>query len=433
MKLNKRAIDKIKLKTNARTYREVNVNTKIKVKANGNGNRLYFLLIVFMYWFSAYIYVPILSPYVEHKGASFTFIGMVLGVYGLMQILFRMPIGIGSDYWNRRRPFIFLGLAATLVSCLIFAWSDHLGWILTARAISGFAASAWVVYTVMFSGYYPPEDAGKAMSMMQFTTVLAQLMSMMMSGALVERWGWQMPYVVGAIVAVIALICACWLPEQRTERSDGPMTLKALAPVMREPLLLKVSLLSVLAHCVLFITMFGYVPNQALAIGASTEGLGLLTIAFMVPHAGATLFAARFAGRMLGDRATLAIGFIGSAVFTLLIPLAPAFSWLCATQVFNGFAQGLIFPLLLGKSVEGIEPAKRATAMGLYQAVYAIGMASGPWLAGWFNSQYGLAGGFYFGAAAALCAAVLSWYWLRSRKPAAAVDARSGDASNVQA
>lgn len=129
-----------------------------------------------------------------------------------------------------------------------------------------------------------------------------------------------------------------------------------------------------------------------MAIGASTEQLGWLTVAFMIPYAIATLFASRVTGRILGDRATIAVGFAGSALFTLLIPEVPAFGWLCVTQMFNGFAQGLTLPLLLAKSVEGIEPAKRATAMRLYQAVYAIGMSSGPWMAGWFNSYYGLAG-----------------------------------------
>ncbi|MGZ9586029.1 MFS transporter [Paenibacillus marinisediminis] len=383
---------------------------------DGVNSRLFFLVIVFMFWFSSYIYVPVLGPYIEHLGASYTLVGMVLGVYGLMQILFRMPIGIGSDYWNRRKPFILLGLVATLVSCIMFAWSDQLGWAFAARAVSGIAASAWVVYAVMFSGYYPQEDAGKAMSLMQFTTVLAQLVSMMISGAIVERWGWQMPFIVGGVVSALAIVLALRLPEQRVERAGGSMSLKDLVPVMKEPMLLKVSILSVMAHCVLFITMFGYTPNQAIAIGASPESLGWLTIAFMAPHAAATLFAARLAGRTLGDRAALMLGFGGSALFTLLIPAAPTLGWLCATQALNGFAQGLLFPLLLGKSVEGIEPAKRATAMGVYQAVYAIGMSSGPWLAGWISSQYGLAGGFRFGAAAALCAAILAFFWIGRRE-----------------
>ncbi|WP_379148703.1 MFS transporter [Paenibacillus sp. sgz500992] len=375
-------------------------------------SRFFFLVIVFMFWFSSYIYVPVLSPYVEHLGASYVMVGSVLGIYGLMQILFRLPIGIGSDYLNRRRPFIYLGLIASGASCLLFMAGAHPGWALAARAVSGIAASAWVVYSVMFAGYFPKEEAGKAMGMLQFTTVIAQLMSMMISGYMVEHWGWNAPFVIGGLVAIAALVLALRLPEQQQERRENAIQLKDLAAVIKEPLLVKVSLLSVLAHCVLFITMFGYTPNQALDIGASKESLGWLTLAFMLPHAVATLYGSRLFGRLLGDRGTLLLGFAGSALFTLLIPSMPTLAALCATQIGNGFMQGLIFPLLLGKSVSGVAPFKRATAMGFYQAVYAIGMSGGPFVAGWMSSAYGLSGGFWLGGIAAALAAVLSWVWI---------------------
>lgn len=375
-------------------------------------SRLFFLVIVFMFWFSSYIYVPVLSPYVEHLGASYVMIGAVLGVYGLMQILFRLPIGIGSDYLNKRRPFIYLGLIASGASCLLFMAGAHPGWALAARAVSGIAASAWVVYSVMFAGYFPKEEAGKAMGMLQFTTVIAQLSSMMVSGYMVEHWGWHAPFVIGSLVAAAAMLLVIRLPEQRQDKREHAIQLKDLAAVIKEPLLVKVSLLSVLAHCVLFITMFGYTPSQALDIGASKESLGWLTLAFMLPHAVATLYGSRLFGRLLGDRGTLLLGFAGSALFTLLIPSMPTFAALCATQIGNGFMQGLIFPLLLGKSVSGVEPFKRATAMGFYQAVYAVGMSGGPFVAGWMSSAYGLRGGFWLGGIAALLAAVLSWAWI---------------------
>ncbi|KWX72259.1 MFS transporter [Paenibacillus riograndensis] len=366
-----------------------------------------------MFWFSSYIYVPVLSPYVEHLGASYVMVGAVLGVYGLMQILFRLPIGIGSDILNRRRPFIYLGLIASGASCLLFLAGADPGWALAARAVSGIAASAWVVYSVMFAGYFPKEEAGKAMGLLQFTTVIAQLASMMISGYIAEHWGWNAPFVIGGVVAAAALLLALRLPEQRQDKRENAIQIKDLAEVIKEPLLVKVSLLSVLAHCVLFITMFGYTPNQALAIGAGKESLGWLTLAFMLPHAAATLYGSRWFGRLLGDRGTLLLGFAGSALFTLLIPSMPTLAALCATQVGNGFMQGLIFPLLLGKSVSGVAPFRRATAMGFYQAVYAIGMSGGPFVAGWMSSAYGLKGGFWLGGIAAALAALLSWVWIR--------------------
>ncbi|WP_081388178.1 MULTISPECIES: MFS transporter [Paenibacillus] len=386
-------------------------------RPQGQGSsRFFFLVIVFMFWFSSYIYVPVLSPYVEHLGSSYFMVGMVLGIYGLMQILFRIPIGIGSDYLNRRRPFIYLGLIASGVSCFLFMWGAQPGWALAARAVSGIAASAWVVYSVMFAGYFPKEEAGKAMGMLQFTTVIAQLTSMMISGYMVEHWGWNAPFLIGGIVAIAALILALRLPEQKQEKRQNAIQIKELAGVVKEPLLVKVSLLSVLAHCVLFITMFGYTPNQALNIGASKESLGWLTLAFMIPHAIATLYGSRLFGGLLGDRGKLMLGFAGSALFTLLIPSMSTLAALCLTQVGNGFMQGLIFPLLLSKSVSEIDPFKRATAMGFYQAVYAIGMSAGPFVAGWMSSVYGLTGGFWLGGIAAALATILSWVWMKNTK-----------------
>ncbi|MEK3738738.1 MFS transporter [Paenibacillus sp. FSL E2-0274] len=386
-------------------------------RPQGQGSsRFFFLVIVFMFWFSSYIYVPVLSPYVEHLGSSYFMVGMVLGIYGLMQILFRIPIGIGSDYLNRRRPFIYLGLIASGVSCFLFMWGAQPGWALAARAVSGIAASAWVVYSVMFAGYFPKEEAGKAMGMLQFTTVIAQLTSMMISGYMVEHWGWNAPFLIGGIVAIAALILALRLPEQKQEKRQNAIQIKELAGVVKEPLLVKVSLLSVLAHCVLFITMFGYTPNQALNIGASKESLGWLTLAFMIPHAIATLYGSRLFGGLMGDRGKLMLGFAGSALFTLLIPSMSTLAALCLTQVGNGFMQGLIFPLLLSKSVSEIDPFKRATAMGFYQAVYAIGMSAGPFVAGWMSSVYGLTGGFWLGGIAAALATILSWVWMKDTK-----------------
>ncbi|CAM3011350.1 MFS transporter [Paenibacillus sediminis] len=390
---------------------------KVETEANSDSNsrqKALFIVVVFLYWFSTYIYVPILSPYIEHLGASYTFLGMVLGVYGLMQIIFRLPLGIWSDFLNRRRPFIMLGIISSGVSGFAFALTDQLGWALFARALAGIAASTWVVFTVAYSGYFAQEEVTKAMSVMQFTTVIAQLTSMMISGYLVDTWNWKVPFMLGGIISVIALVLSFYMKD-RQESTRAAMKLKDLVPVMREPMLFKVSFLSILAHCILFITMFGYTPNQAIALGASKNDLAWLTLSFMVPHALTTLFAGKYFVQRFGERATIVLGYMGSAVFTFFIPAAHSFLWLCITQIFNGLFQGLIFPLLLGKSVEHIEPEKRATAMGFYQAVYAVGMFIGPFAAGWVSNQWGLAVGFRLAAVVAFCASVLAFYWIKRK------------------
>lgn len=105
------------------------------------------------------------------------------------------------------------------------------------------------------------------------------------------------------------------------------------------------------------------------------------------------------------------MGFTLSAIFTLITPFVDSKGWMCIVQGFNGFSQGLLFPPLLGMAIETIPHEKRATAMGIYQALYALGMFGGPFLAGVFNSAMGLAAGFYFTDALGLVAAVLIIFW----------------------
>ncbi|MED4697740.1 hypothetical protein P9436_01580 [Lysinibacillus capsici] len=68
-------------------------------------DQLLFLVIAFIFWFAHFLYIPMLSPYIEHLGGTFTFTGIVLASYGLMQFLFRVPTGISSDLLNNRNGY----------------------------------------------------------------------------------------------------------------------------------------------------------------------------------------------------------------------------------------------------------------------------------------------------------------------------------------
>jgi MFS transporter, DHA1 family, multidrug resistance protein len=181
--------------------------------------------------------------------------------------------------------------------------------------------------------------------------------------------------------------------------------------VMREPLLLKVSLLSILAHSIIFTTMFGFIPVYALQIGLQERDLSMIVFSFMIPHALATFFMGKVLVPILGKWKSLTLAFFCSAVFTLITPIIKEKELLCIVQALNGFSLGLLFPLLLGMSIESIADDKRATAMGTYQAIYAIGMFVGPYLAGMLNSAMGIHAGFYFAGVLGIAAMTLILLW----------------------
>lgn len=366
-----------------------------------------------------YVYVPTLSPYLSDRGLSLPFIGIVLGSYGFVQMFVRFPLGILSDRFGKRKPFILLGMLAAGISCLLFLIPGLWIWPLAGRLMAGVCASTWVAFTVLYASYFGAGQTGRAMGNISVMTVSGQMIGMLLSGWLTDGFNANAPFATGAVLAVIGLLLAFMLKEPRLEHREQPgMSFAMIKNVVRTKTLLQVSLLSILAHGVLFITMFGFTPLKAEEMGADGLKLTMLVFAFMLPHAFASLVTARWFTPRFGYSGTIGLGFILSTICTAAMVFADSFGVLVATQAINGFAQGLHMPLLLGLAIRDVELPGRATAMGLYQALYAIGMFSGPFLAGWLNESWGLNGGFLFGSMLGAIAFALVVVWAMKERHA---------------
>lgn len=367
-----------------------------------------FLFVSFLFWFPHFIYIPILSPYIEFLGGEYTFVGIVLGSYGLMQLVFRLPIGIFSDLVKVRKPFVIAGMLISSLSCMIFSMTESLGWILLARILAGVAAATWVTFTVLYPAYFSNKEVHRAMGGISFIVVLAQFTGMTVSGYIVNEWGWRAPFWIGGSISVIGAFVAFFIFEPKEKTVEEPLKMRELVAIMREPSLLKISLLSILAHSIIFTTMFGFIPTYALHIGLQASDISFVVLAFMIPHAVATLFIGKYVVPLFGKWKSLQIAFLLVTISTLAIPLVET-KWLfLVVQGVNGFALGLIFPLLLGMSIESVDQEKRATAMGAYQALYAIGIFAGPFVAGLFNTMVDINAGFYFAGSLGVVAVVVT-------------------------
>lgn len=374
---------------------------------------LIFAVATILYWTTLYIYVPILSPYLHERGLSLGWIGFILGSYGITQIIIRFPLGIYSDAMTRRKPFLIIGMLAGLVSCLFFLLPGTWGGPLAGRLMAGVCAAAWVPFTVLYASYYPSNQTHQAMGTLSFLTVFGQLTGMSLSGWLAYSGGWDTAFLSGVGVAAVGTLVALFVYEPQAQSSKPAKSAAAtidktiVAKVLRSRSLWLVSTLSVLAHGILFITMFGFTPLQAVELGASEAQLTGIVVAFMVPHALVSLWSGRYLAPRFGTRATLVIGFLLAACFTAVIPFTQSLAVLALTQVLNGFAQAMYFPLLLSLAIRSFQTSERATAMGLYQSVYSLGMFLGPYIAGGLNAIGGLQAGFLFGSALGVAAALI--------------------------
>jgi len=355
-----------------------------------------------------YTYVPTLAPYAQSLGASYFMVGLIVGSYGFIQLLARIPIGVYSDAWGNRKIFVVGGVALAVLSGLGMWVVPVAVVLLICRALSGLAASAWVDYTVLFASYYPAKDAPKAIGFINSVSLVGQVAGMLAGGMIAEYYGLASPFLLGALGGCVGLLLSLTAHEERTQ--PRPVNTAVLMEAFRDPDLLRLSGLAIIVQVITYATIFGFSPVAAKALGASAIELGLLATVAIVPSIFSSALSGTFFVRRFGERGTLIWGLIGMGLSCLVIPFIGDLVWFYWSQAIGGFCRGLLQPLLMGLSIKNFSGEKRSTAMGVYQAGYGIGMCGGPIITGILAGFFGLEWGFWFiGVVGLIGAGMAGW------------------------
>jgi len=386
-------------------------------KLSLNVEKKLFLIGTTLFWFSLYIYVPILSPYVEHLSGSLALVGAVIGSYGFAQLLFRLPIGIWSDNKGKRKSFILSGFALAFISCVGLALSPNAWFMLLFRWISGIAASMWVVFSVFYSSYFSEKQTARAMSQITFCIGVAQMLGTYSGGRISDAYGWLPPFYIGAGLALLGAVFMLPISE-RAEKNPAPFSGQKLLAIISCKRLLTVSIITALSQFAMFATTFGflqiYVTDTAY-IGASKTQLGTLMAVMLLCQTISMRLTGAFVAPHIGYKATVGIAYTAIAGVSIITPYISSFRLLFLIQALGALGRGLAYPVLMGLAIQGIPKEEKATAMGFFQAVYAIGMFGGPFSAGFIGGAFGLRSVFFYAGIVYLIASILGAYMLPKR------------------
>ncbi|MCR8633862.1 MULTISPECIES: MFS transporter [Paenibacillus] len=336
-----------------------------------------FCVVTLLFWFSMYTCVPILTAYVESLGASHKMAGLIVGMYGFSQMLLRIPVGIMSDRFHKRRLFIVFGMLFTTLAGAGILVSQSVTWILILRALAGAAAATWVDFTILFTSYYRKEETTKAIGTITVYNSLGQMLGILTGGWFADMYGWESSFLIGAVVGTIGFAGSFFLVE-KFDNNAQKITMHGVVEVARDRMLIVVSFLAILFQLLTFATVFGFTPVYAQALGATKLDMGLLTFFSTFPTAVAAWVGGRHLSAKLGEKNVIIGGFILSGIFTAIIPMTSHLGLLILTQAIAGFGRGLSTPILMSLSIKHMDSGKRATAMGFYQAIYGLGMFMGP-------------------------------------------------------
>lgn len=365
-----------------------------------------FCMVTSMYWFSLYAFVPNLPTYAESLGASHKMIGLILGSYGFTQMLIRIPLGIYSDTIGRRKVFILLGIFISVISALGMAFFPNPGALLFFRGLTGVAAAAWVIFTVLFSSYFDTEEASKSLGYINSFNALGQMIAMLLGGILAKKLGPRSPFLLAATVGSLGFILGFGITEKSGKQE--PLELSSLLAVGREKGLLLASGLAILIQILTFATVYGFTPVAAKKLGADEFQRGLLTTLSTMPAIFASAMSGSVFAKKFGERKTLIAGFATISLSCAVIPMIHSLKFLYLSEIIGGFARGVVFPLLMGLSIKTVDEERRATAMGFFQAIYGLGMFLGPVLVGFISDIVGLSWGFWIISILGIVGSVLS-------------------------
>lgn len=353
---------------------------------------------VFLYWMALYLYVPTLPTYVQSKSDSLARVGVVLSMYGLWQAIVRLPLGITADWLGWRKPFIVVGFILAGLGAWIMGTAEGVNGLIVGRAITGLAAATWVPLVVVFSGLFPPDEAVQASALLTAVGAVGRVLAMSVTGSLNSLGGYSLAFFLAAGMAALAILIV--LPAWEERRPPQRPSLDSIGVLITRSDVLLPSLLAALSQYANWAITFGFMPILARQVGATD----VMQSALLSMHTGVVILGNLLTTaivRRLGARRMVYLSFallsagIGGAA------LAPSLPLIFVCQFWIGLAQGFSYPLLMGMSIQHVVDAERTTAMGLHQAVYAIGMFGGPWLSGILADAMGIRP--MFGGTAVVC------------------------------
>lgn len=365
-----------------------------------------FYAVTVLFWVSLYAYVPYVTPYAELMDADVRLIGLIAGAYGFWQMLVRFPLGIYSDMRQKRKVFVWLGICFACVSGLVVYVFPNPISMLIGRSLSGVAASVWVIFTILATSYYPPEDSIKAVGFMNAANSMGRVSSLLVGGLVAEWLGFSYAFLLAGLAGLVSLILGVGIVEKKPDSvKKEPPKLTDLLAVAKNHQLLCASLLGIFSQYITFATTFGFTPIVAAHLGASNMLLGLLGVVSTLPSLLLSPFVASVA-KKAGVKCTLTIGFAVAGIGAALTPLCQNLWQLFASQLFGAVGTAFVFTLLMGLSIRDIQAERRATAMGFYQALYGLGMFMGPFVMGWISYGLSMALAFAFTGGIGLLAVV---------------------------
>ena len=313
-----------------------------------------------------------------------TFSGYVVA-YGALQLVY----GPLSDR-HGRKPILMIGLVVAGLASVMAALATDIAQLTAARVLQGAgSAASMVVGRSMVQDLFTGAQRTRVMAYIGMALGMCPPLATLIGGQVHVRLGWQVNFVLLAVLAVVLLMAAWWgLPRvAKPAPADGHWLramLSAYARLLREPrFLLYVAILA--ATTATFYAFLAGAPIVLKGYGIGPDGIGWFIMAVPISYIAGNFMTSRLIQQM-GESRVMAWG-QALTVAGLLIMLALALGGVqtalavALPLLLLGLGHGLINPPALAGTVS-VLPALAGSAAAVAGLMQQLTGATGGYLVG---------------------------------------------------
>lgn len=372
------------------------------------------LVIVILFWFAQYVYIPFQNPYLAICNVSANMIGTIIGAYGISQCLLRLPVGIFADSIGKHKYFIFLGIAfAGLASCVRVIIPNGEGFLI-ANILSGIASSTWISYMVHYTGYFSNEEQQKGTSNIILVNNLGMLLGFIVSTLFYDKFGMRFLCTMSAISGMVGTVLALNIKDHKNKEFIRNVPFSKYASICKNKRLIFFSVLALIQQGIQMSTTMSFTTQILKDLGAASLIVGLSSILYMVSAVLSAGFASSKFCIKNGPKLWIFIVFSLISIYCVIVPTTTSILAIFLLQILPGMSTGILFSYLTSEAMKEVPQYQKSTAMGFFQAVYAIGMSIFPMIVGKIDSAASIKNGYFILALTAVFGAITSVIYYRN-------------------
>jgi multidrug resistance protein len=336
---------------------------------------------------------PIFPIYVLELGASYTLLGIVVSIYGLVQLLTQVPIGRLSDRTGRKK-LILLGLFTFAVLPLLYLHATNAFLLIPIRTLGGIGASAvWPLAMALIVDQAKRGERGRALGWYNAAFYSALALGPFMGGVLYDLFGLAAPFYFWSLLGAASVILVYFKVTEPQE--ETPLVVLSEKP--GGDLIMPGYRLTFLACCgvVLWAGVVGgfnftMLPSLAAKMGLSTLHVGVLYLVYGGTTALSNIYFGGKADR--GQRKILILtGCLVGAISFALLTLSSDLLQTSLVMAALGTGLGVGNPAAAALIADTTCESRRGEIFGLFNTARMAGVVIGPLFAGLFADLYGLA------------------------------------------